>query len=450
MCLLLMALLWPLSVGAEEAKPAEPSLELAYDLTIEPNGGRVKVAMTLRGHGDGPIRRFKSEGLRQKINIRRSKKADGSVVFSHDLPVQQSTFKDTFLPVLNEDFFAGFCNRMLVYPDVDGRAFDRVTLDIDAPEEWEIITSLGVGATWDVDGVDDLLDTLICAGDYFTACFELAHSGSDAVTKVHVSVRGERDWDDGEFVRQLRGLVRGQMDFFGGEHPAPVQFVALHILPKGENARIPAFNRRAPGHDTVLALHTAHRSPEDFEFLGMLAHEHLHNWYPNVMKSDLGPWFMEGLNDYVTYRGLQANGLHSREQFAAMLSKWHREYYYCLERGDKMLMPYRRGMLAAWVFDIELRRATEGRRGLTDVLRNLIGSKPEGGVVQRSHFVTMLKKVSGRDMESLYKHLVEDDGAVDLAKYLEGSGFRMAANRDIEINPETDEQKKLFDALLSE
>ena len=63
-----------------------------------------------------------------------------------------------------------------------------------------------------------------------------------------------------------------------------------------------------------------------FEFLGMLAHEHLHNWYPNAMRSDLGPWFMEGLNDYVAYRGLLANGLHTREQFSGMLSKWHREY----------------------------------------------------------------------------------------------------------------------------
>jgi len=78
-------------------------------------------------------------------------------------------------------------------------------------------------------------------------------------------------------VEEFKRLVRGQMNFFGGSHPAPVQFLALHLLPKGAKARIPAFNRRVPGHDTILALHTPARSRRHFEFLGMLAHEHLHN-----------------------------------------------------------------------------------------------------------------------------------------------------------------------------
>ena len=103
----------------------------------------------------------------------------------------------------------------------------------------------------------------------------------------------KRDWADKEFVDEFKRLVRGQMNYFGGGHPAPVQFLTLHLLPKGGKSRIPAFNRRAPGHDTVLALQAKPR--KHFEFLGMLAHEHLHNWYLYTMKSDLGPWFMEGL-----------------------------------------------------------------------------------------------------------------------------------------------------------
>lgn len=39
-----------------------------------------------------------------------------------------------------------------------------------------------------------------------------------------------------------------------------------------------------------------------------------------------------------------------------------------------------------------------GCRVHTDILRNLRGSKPEGGAVQHSHFVAMVNKVSGRDM----------------------------------------------------
>lgn len=435
---------------ADEPDAKKTSLQLDYLVTIQPDKQQVSVAGTLRGYGGKKVRQFQSRGLSCKVQLGISEKADGEMLFRYDLPIQQSTFKDTFKPVLHKDFFAGFCSGLLVFPQLDDMHFDRLALTVAAPDGWKIATSRGIGAAWELGSIDDLAGTLICAGDYFTDSFEVAHNGGDAKTSVYVAIRGQRDWGDAELVDQFRRLVRGQMEFFGGAHPAPIQFLALHLLQEGEHSNIPAFNRRSPGHDTILALHSPARPRAHFEFLGMLAHEHLHNWYPSVMKSNLGPWFMEGLNDYVAYRGLMANGLHTREQFTGMLSKWHREYLYCVQRKDTRLMPYRRGMIAAWVFDIELRRATDGKRGLADVLRNLIGSKPEGGVVGRSHFVAMLNEVSGQDMESLYKHLVEEDQAVDLAKHLKGTGFRIAPEtRNIAIVLETAEEKKLFESILA-
>ena len=88
---------------------------------------------------------------------------------------------------------------------------------------------------------------------------------------------------------------------------------------------------------------------------------------------------------------------------------------------------------------------------LDGLIGKLIDSKPEGGVVRRSHFLAMLSKVSGKNMEALYRHLVEDDGAVDLASHLNGTGFRITAKTHaIEIRPETDAEKKLFEAILSQ
>ena len=66
------------------------------------------------------------------------------------------------------------------------------------------------------------------------------------------------------------------------------------------------------------------------------------------------------------------------------------------------------------------------------------------------HFLARLKKFAGEDMEGLYKHLVEDDAAIELAKYLAGTGFAIADNRNIEIRPETESEKRLFEAILSE
>ena len=70
----------------------------------------------------------------EKINIGLSTARDGSMVFRHDLPVRQSTFKDTFKAVLNRDVFAGFCNLLFVLPRIEDRSFDRLALSVAAPE----------------------------------------------------------------------------------------------------------------------------------------------------------------------------------------------------------------------------------------------------------------------------------------------------------------------------
>ena len=436
---------------AQDADEKKADSQLAYTIKIDPAGRKVHVTGTVAGHSRKQVTRFTSFGLRKKVKIGVTAD-DGLVTFRYQVPVDQAAFNDLFQPVLNKDYFAGFMSTLLLAPRIEGVDFKNIPLTVETPKEWKIATSRGVGAaSYTLACIKDLTGTLVCAGDYSIHSFDLKHKNGKASTKCCVAIRGVRDWDDQKFVDEFKRLVRGQMNYFGGSHPAPMQFLALHLLPKGARVRIPAFNRRSPGHDTILALHSSTRPRGHFEFLGMLAHEHLHNWYPYTMKSDLGPWFIEGLNDYVAYRGLLANGLHTRGQFSGMLSKWFREYEMCVRTGNQRVMPYRRGMIAAWVFDIEIRRATDGRSGLTDVLLKLIEEKPEGGIVQRSHFLAMLKKVSGKDMEALYRHLVEDDGAVDLATHLKGAGFRIATKtRAIEICPETDAEKKLFKAILSE
>lgn len=438
-------------VGAPARGAEGVGSSLSYALEIDLEGRKVDVTGSVTGHPRDQLTKFGSYGLRRQVKI--AVHTDGGAVkFRYRVPIDQDAFSDPFQPVLTADYFAGFVGAMLLAPRVEGAEFTDIDLEVGLPEGWGIATSRGVGKSRiTLAHLDDLGGTLICAGDYTTHSFQLENQDRPEPTEFHIALRGHRDWDDAEFFAEFRRLARGQMDYFGGSHPAPIQFLALHLLPEGENPSIPGFNRRVPGHDTVMALHTPARPRGHFEFLGMLAHEHLHNWYPNAMKSDLGPWFMEGLNDYVAYRGLLANGLHTREQFSGMLSKWHREYEMCVRTGNQRVMPYRRGMIAAWVFDIELRRATGGEHGLTDVLLRLIGSEPEGGIVQRRHLLAMLREVSGEDMGELYRHLVEDEGAIDLARFLRGTGFRIVeGSRAIEIAPGTEAERELFAAILSE
>jgi len=436
------------SEGQAEAQPPR----LSYVLKVDPAKRQVAVQGTLEGAGAAEVRRFSAPGLRRKLELRLSTAQD-KLVFDYALPEVQSEFENVGLPALEKDFFAGFGDRLLIVPQAKdiGRCKD-VRLRLELPEAWRVATSLGHGAReFACPSVGDLMGTLVCAGDYAVHTFDVAHRDASQRTTVLVALRGERQIDEARLVRDLQRLVEGQMAFFGGSHPAPRQFLALHFIPPQRRVNVPAFNRRAPGHDTVLAFHSSSRPQDDFEFLGMLAHEHLHNWYPTVMRSSLGPWFMEGLNDYVAYRGLYVSGVHNAAQFTGMLSKWHREYHWCLRNPRHPLMPYRRGMLAGWVFDIELRRSSGGKHGLRDVLLGLLENRPESGVVGRTEFLAMMQRRTGKDMAPLYEELVERAEPIPLARFLEGTGFRLADDKvGIRIDPADEPQKAFLQRLLSD
>ena len=167
----------------------------------------------------------------------------------------------------------------------------------------------------------------------------------------------------------------------------------------------------------------------------MLSHEHMHNWFPNVLRSDLGPWFMEGLNDYVAYRILYESNIHTRDQYCGMLSKWHREYIWCTKQNNTPLMPYRRGMLAAWIFDLEIQRVTKGEKGLKDLLQHLLAHTPKNEKVSRKQFVSALHSLIGEPAEALYTQLIESDQVIELATFLNGTAYKLNQRGEITLTP---------------
>jgi predicted metalloprotease with PDZ domain len=135
---------------------------------------------------------------------------------------------------------------------------------------------------------------------------------------------------------------------------------------------------------------------------------------------------MEGLNDYVSYGIMYDSGLHSREQTSGMLSKWFREYQWCLRQKDTPLMPYRQGMIAAWVMDLEIQRASDQKKSLKNLIAHLLENTPRDQAVSRKEFVAALEALIGPQAEALYARLIESDMAIPLEKYLEDTRYSIA------------------------
>ncbi|MBC8372979.1 MAG: hypothetical protein H8E53_05245, partial [Planctomycetes bacterium] len=205
---------------AQAADTRKVESRLAYTIKIDPAGRKVHVTGTVAGHSRKQVTRFTSFGLRKKVKIG-VKTVDGLVTFSYQVPIDQATFDDPFQPVLNKDYFAGFMRTLLLAPRIEGVTFKNIPLAVEIPEGWKIATSRGVGASrYTLPGLKDLTGTLVCAGDYSTYSFDLQHKGRDGNTKCHVAIRGKRAWEDQKLVDEFKRLVRGQMNYFGGSHPA--------------------------------------------------------------------------------------------------------------------------------------------------------------------------------------------------------------------------------------
>ncbi len=348
----------------------------------------------------------------------------GTLSYGYDVAVTQTALRIVDRPALAGTWFTTFGKRLFALPSFRGD-FASIRVAVDVPDDWNVSTSRGTGAGGlTFTTLANLHESIFCLGDYRSTTFDVG-TGADVIHVV-VSVRGPAPVDDRVLFDGIQRIVAGQSAYFARAPSLPIQTFALHFY--GEDApNIPGFNAGAPTHSTIVGFHKQDMDARNPELFGMLAHENLHSWIPLALRNDLGAWFNEGLNDYVAYRVLFESGVHDIEQHVAFLDKWTREYRWLQEHDPKSgAMPYRRGMLAGWIFDIELRRATNDERGLRDVLIALLDRARAGESVSRPDFLDAMSAVGGRDFSALYRELVEADAAIDLEKHLDGSGFGLS------------------------
>jgi len=131
----------------------------------------------------------------------------------------------------------------------------------------------------------------------------------------------------------------------------------------------------------------------------------------------------------VAYSILFDNGLHTMEQYVGMLNKWYKEYLWCLSRDETPLMPYRRGMIAAWIMEVEIERATDNQKGLKNLLEHLLVNTPKNQRVTRDKFVAALQSLLGESAEDLYVRLIESAEPIPLAEYLKKSSYTMVQGK---------------------
>jgi predicted metalloprotease with PDZ domain len=201
---------------------------------------------------------------------------------------------------------------------------------------------------------------------------------------VRVAVAGEWAFTDEEVGGAVASILREHAKTFGGvpgsgalvvlaPPPHPATFSEWSAETRG--ATIFCLSGRAPSRASALART---ETP--------LAHELFHLWIPNALSlaGDYA-WFYEGFTNYQALRASQRLGFLNFDDYLAALARAY-DGYEPLRDGDTLplveasqrrwsganALVYHKGMLAAAIYDLQLRAATRGRRSLDDVYRELL------------------------------------------------------------------------------
>jgi predicted metalloprotease with PDZ domain len=319
-------------------------------------------------------------------------------VFAHDINVRANHLDDTH----------GFFTGVALYLCPQGREDEMVELEVVPPEQydWEVYTGLerldGPSNLFVAPNFDVLYDSPVEMGEYDPIEFEVDGK------KHQMIFWGSGNYDRDALARDLPKVVEANSDIFGGLPYDDYLFITL--LSDGAGGGLEHLNSTAliyPRHNFTPGDKPGSPADGYLNFLGLVCHEHFHVWnVKRIRPARLGPfdyqkenytrdlWTVEGVTSYYDTLGLLRAGVIDADGYLTRLAKRIKQYeqvpgrklhsledasfdaWIKLYRADEhtrnsTVSYYLKGELVCALLDLHIRRETDGRHCLDDVLRHL-------------------------------------------------------------------------------
>jgi predicted metalloprotease with PDZ domain len=357
-------------------------------------------------------------------------------------------------------------NGSSVFMYVDGHKPDPITLKVEAPSEWKVISGFSASAAehnFRASNYDILVDTPleisgVCSLDEF----------QEQGKTIDVAVHTYND-DDKDRSRLLPGLKRlVQVEMAAMPQPDFQRYLFIfHFVPD-----IAMGDGMEHLNSTQIIIQGSVRQSTQ-EALETAAHEFFHLWNVKRLRpAALGPfdytrenyssslWFSEGVTTYYAYLFLLQSGLWTREQFLSHLV--NEIYTLEMEPGRKLMSAesssfaawffdrspqmqetnfanttisyYNKGALLAMLLDLEIRSRTQRRLSLLDVMRFMYQEFYQspatsyygpGRGFEEKDVVEALKSVTGLDFEPFFERYVRGTDALPYQQTLALGGFQL-------------------------
>jgi predicted metalloprotease with PDZ domain len=276
----------------------------------------------------------------------------------------------------------GYVNGAALFPYAAGRLAEPCTLEVAAPEGWEVATALPGGPSlFTARDFDELADSPLEIGRHRLLRFEAAGKPHD------LAVWGRAHWDEGRFVADVRRIVEGFAAMFGGLPYERYVFI-VHLVDRRKGGLEHAAS-------TTLSIGRTGFFPRDAyeETLALVAHEFFHVWNVKRLRpAAFTPydyareqytrllWWFEGVTSYYDGLALVRAGIVEPRKYLRTLGQaftalartpgaakvsveeasfltWVKQYRPDENSGNSAVSYYLKGELVALALDLALRRA---------------------------------------------------------------------------------------------
>ena len=352
-----------------------------------------------------------------------------------------------------------FLNAALCLPFVDGHVSEPVSVALELPPEWKVVTELEeVGKApprYRARHYDELVDSPIDAGR------PVVLTVRPAGVPHRISLCGDGgNYEVQALERDVTKIVDAVVALLG-DTPLSGYTFFYHLTDRRDGGL------EHEASTSCVVERTCFRPAESYRrFLSLTAHEYLHLYnVKRIRPKALQPfdytrenytrllWWMEGTTDYFTYLVLRRAGLLTPTQYLEQRASLVRDYlgipgrnrisleessliawvdYYLPyeETPNQSVSYYLKGDLVSMCLDLEIRHRSDARASLEDVLRLLWKEHGRTGVgVEEEGILPAANRATGLDLTSFFDRFIRGTDDVDLSAFARYAGLALAPKR---------------------
>lgn len=361
-----------------------------------------------------------------------------------------------------------YFNPVNMFMYVPGRYDTPVTLEVkDLPSHWDAATPLQQGDKyneWKADSYHEFVDSpTVLAKEIKTLTFE--DKGTTFYMHFHGDYQGNKEVDEA-LKENVKKICQEQSRIFGGKYP----FKTYHFI-----YRLLAYDmRHAVEHSNSASFVLPARVTASVKALsgiyGITAHEFWHAWnVKRIRPAALWPydysqpqytnlhWFTEGVTDYYTLLSLVRTGLSTKENFyrriarsiesvensyaasvvsasASSFNSWQASSPYAAPQFRTSY--YGLGSRLGLLFDLELRKVSEGTVGLDDIFHYLyITYYEQDQGVPEDGIQLAAEKLTNQSWQAWFDSFVHGTEAYDYKSVFSAFGLDIRTESDDDTGP---------------